>query len=87
MQWRPTSGRGHIATFSIVRRAPSAALSDEAPYAVAFIALEEGVRLFGNIVGAPADSLRIGMPVRCGFEAAQDPALRVPVFTPDEGAR
>jgi uncharacterized protein len=50
------------------------------PYIVAFVELEEGVRLFTNIVNASPEALCAGMRVQCRFEATLDPAVHVPVF-------
>ena len=78
--WRNACGLGRIATFSILRRAVNPELADDAPYAVAFVDLDEGVRIFANIVEVQPDALSIGMRVRCKFECALDAAVRVPVF-------
>ena len=78
--WRDGGGRGTLASWSVVRRAVNPELKDAAPYVVAFVELDEGVRLFTNIVDAQLDVLRAGLRVRCRFEAALDPAIRVPVF-------
>lgn len=81
--WRDASGRGRIATFSIVRRAVNSELATDVPYVIAFVELDEGVRIFSNIVGADPGLLRIGLRVRCRFEATRDPAVCVPVFVPE----
>lgn len=79
--WRDASGAGSIASWSIVRRAVNPELKDAAPYVIAFIDLDEGVRLFTNIIDAQLDLLRVGLRVRCRFEPALDPReFRVPVF-------
>jgi uncharacterized OB-fold protein len=83
-EWREASGRGCIAAFSVVRRAANPELAAEAPYVVAFVELDEGVRLFANIVGADPAYLRAGMRVRARFETALDADVRVPVFAPEE---
>jgi uncharacterized OB-fold protein len=66
-----------------VRRAVNPELKDEAPYVIAFVDLDEGVRIFSNIVDVEPQTIRIGMRVRCGFESALDPAVRIPVFAPE----
>jgi uncharacterized OB-fold protein len=81
--WRHSSGFGRIVTFSVVRRAVNPELAEDAPYVVAFVELDEGVRLFTNIVGVQPDMLAIGMRVRCRFEAALDADVHVPVFAPE----
>ena len=84
--WRNASGAGRIASFSIVRRAVNPELKNEAPYVVAYVELDEGVRLFTNIVDVDPEAVRTGLGVRCRFEAALDPAIRVPVFVIERGA-
>jgi uncharacterized protein len=39
-----------------------------APFVVALVELTEGVRVLGELVGAPPDAVRIGMPVRIAFQ-------------------
>ena len=83
IDWRDASGRGRIATFSIVQRAVNPELADDAPYVVAFVELDEGVRIFSNSVAVDPTQLRTGLRVRCRFEATLDAAGRVPVFVPE----
>jgi len=63
--WKPVtlSGDGTIASYTIIRVAPTKHAGD-APYAVAVVKLREGVSLFGRIVDIPLDRLAVGMPVR-----------------------
>jgi uncharacterized OB-fold protein len=80
--WREARGAGTIASYSVVVRAVNPELKDDAPYVVAFVDLDEGVRLFTNIVDAKPEELRCGLRVQCRFEASADPELWVPVFFP-----
>ena len=50
------------------------------PYNVAFIQLDEGLRMFSNIVGTPNEKLAVGQRVAVAFEQ-RDEDLVVPVFT------
>ena len=75
--WRPASGRGRIATFTIVRQPVSPAY--EAPYVVALIDLEEGPRMMSHIVRCDPERVRIGQLVCVTFEAWSD-TLTMPVF-------
>ena len=81
--WRACSGGGRIASFSVVRRAVDPDLKDEVPYVVAFVDVDEGVRLFTNIVGADPAALAVGQRVRCRFEPTTDAEAAVAVFAPD----
>src|SRR5215469_5112048 len=77
----PVSGRGVVAGFTVNHQQWLADFPP--PYVIAVVALEEddGVRLTTNIVGCPADDVRVGLPVRVLFEKAGD--VYVPLFEPD----
>jgi uncharacterized OB-fold protein len=81
--WRNASGRGAIASWSVVHRAVNPELKDAAPYVVAFVELDEGVRLFSNIVDAMPESMCAGLRVRVRFESALDGDVQIPVFVVD----
>ena len=59
----PLSGEGAIASYTVIRVAPRHHVG-EVPYAIAVVALREGVSLMGRILDVPLDSLAIGLPVR-----------------------
>ena len=46
--------------------------ADDIPYAVALIELDEGVKIYSNLVGVPREQIRIGMRVRAVFEKVTD---------------
>ena len=68
--WVATSGRGAIDSFCIFHKAYFPGF--ETPYNVAVIALDEGVKLFSNVVGVANDAIRIGQRVEAAFERATD---------------
>jgi uncharacterized OB-fold protein len=41
---------------------------DELPYVLAYVELEEGVRVLTNIVGCPPNEVCVGMPVEVVFD-------------------
>ena len=84
LEWRQASGKGVIASFTVVRRGVSAAY--EGPYVVALIDLEEGVRLMSQVVTADPDdgtftigALKVGAKVAVAFARWSD-EVAVPVF-------
>jgi uncharacterized OB-fold protein len=77
------SGRGEV--YSHVTMHHPVVPPFEAPYDVALIDLEEGVRMVSNVVGIAPDEVRIGMPVEVVFEKVDD-ELTLPLFRPREGA-
>jgi uncharacterized protein len=72
-EWRAASGRGTIYSYSVMRRAP-------VPYAIAYVALEEGVAMLTNIVDCDFDAIRIGRKVSLVFKPS-DGGPPVPMFT------
>ncbi|MEY4654356.1 MAG: hypothetical protein RI884_2937 [Pseudomonadota bacterium] len=74
-QWRDLSGRGTIYSVSVTRKA------GPIPYAIAYVALEEGITLLTNIVDCDLDQLAIGQRVQVVFKPAEDGAM-VPMFRP-----
>lgn len=64
-EWVETSGRGVVESWCSFHKAYWPAFEREIPYDVVQVRLEEGVRLFSNLVdGAP----RVGLRVRARFE-------------------
>ena len=79
--WVEATGRGMVKTFTIIRRAVSAAFEPDAPYVVALVELEEGPTLMSNVVGCDPASVIIGQPVRVVFEPRGE-GIAVPLFEP-----
>jgi uncharacterized OB-fold protein len=70
LAFEPVSGQGKVETFSVIHKSFVPEFQGREPYIIAWIALPEqpGLRVFGNIVGAPED-VSIGMAVEVCFEA------------------
>ena len=67
IDWIDASGRGTIYSYVVVHRAPPA-FADLAPYIVALIDLDEGVRLMSNIVDGARSNVTIGAAVEVMFD-------------------
>lgn len=83
VEWRQSSGRGVVYTFAIHYRAFHPGWSNEIPYATALIDLEEGVRIFSNLIGIDPEprAIRCGMPVEVVFEDVT-PEVTLPKWRP-----
>jgi uncharacterized OB-fold protein len=68
----PVSGRGSIWTWTVFHKSYFKGFGAEVPYAVTIVELEEGPRLWTQIVGAASTELRIGLPVAAVFEDVTD---------------
>ncbi|MFP4625346.1 MAG: Zn-ribbon domain-containing OB-fold protein [Natronomonas sp.] len=82
--WRESSGEGHVHTFTVVRRATELpSFSADVPYVVAYVELQEGVRICSNVVDCPPETVEMGMDVSVTFDhVTNDVAL--PKFRPAE---
>jgi len=69
-EWVATGGRGTVESWCLFHKPYFEGFADEVPYNVAVVRLDEGPRLFTNIVDAPAGGLKIGMRVEATFEEA-----------------
>lgn len=66
--WVPVSGQGTIWSVCEFHRSYLRGFATELPYNVALVTLDEGPRLYTNIVGLPYASIEIGMSVQAIFE-------------------
>lgn len=67
LSWRAVSGRGSVASYTVVRRGISRAY--EAPYIVALIDLDEGPRMMSTVLGCEPEGIAVGDAVDVQFEA------------------
>jgi hypothetical protein len=81
LEWVRCSGRGKVYTFTVTYQNQSAGFRENLPYVMAYVELEEGVRLLTNIVGCKPEEVRIDMPVEVTFEDAS-PDISIPLFKP-----
>ena len=80
-QWVLSSGRGTVYTYTVTYQNQSAGFRDELPYVLAYVELEEGVRMLTNIVGCAPETVKIGMPVEVAFDDVT-PEVTLPKFKP-----
>ncbi|MFC7387691.1 bifunctional MaoC family dehydratase N-terminal/OB-fold nucleic acid binding domain-containing protein [Sphaerisporangium rhizosphaerae] len=75
------SGVGEVYSFVVHHAPPMPGL--DPPFVVAVIALPEGIRIVGNVVECPPESVSIGMPVRVAYREMDD-KLTLPMWVPRE---
>ena len=78
--WFQSTGKGTVWTYTVTYQNRTTGF-DQGPYVLALVELEEGVRMFTNIVGCDPGEVTIGMPVEVTFERATD-QISVPYFRP-----
>lgn len=87
--WAPTSGRGRLFSWAVVRRAFLPAFADMVPFVTALVALDDdpAVRIVTYVVDVPPESLVPDLPLRVmfrelGFATVPGKSVTVPVFRP-----
>ena len=80
LAWRESAGFGEVYTFSVVRQSYHPFFRTVAPYAVAWIDLDEGPRLLSNVIDVDVDALTIGQRVQVHWEHHE--GLAIPLFRP-----
>jgi uncharacterized OB-fold protein len=86
--WAVLAGRGHLFSWSVVRRAFIPQLEGDVPYVAGLVTIDEdpAVRLVTRIVDADPAQLRIDMPMRVVFRplrfAGVPRTVTAPMFTP-----
>ncbi|PZW38899.1 hypothetical protein C8P66_13315 [Humitalea rosea] len=80
-EWSEMSGRATVFSYIVFHRAYHAGFRQDVPYNVALVQLEEGPRMFSNVVGVPNDQVHIGDPVEVVFDPVT-PEVTIPRFRP-----
>ena len=68
VEWIKCSGRGKIYTYTVTNQNGSAGFRDSLPYVLAWVELEEGVRMLTNIVECPPAQVKIDQAVEAVFD-------------------
>lgn len=77
LSWRRVSGRGRVASFTVVRRPVSDAYPADA--VIALVDLEEGPRMMSSLAEADPDSVRVGQALQVDFVSWSEEVV-LPVF-------
>ena len=68
LAWEKASGRGKIYSYTAVHSYAPSAFSEDTPYVVAVIDLQEGVRMMSNIVDCLPEAVKCDMNVEVVFD-------------------
>jgi uncharacterized OB-fold protein len=81
LEWFDASGRGTLASWTVIHRPGHEAFMADVPYIFAAVTLAQGPILYGRLHLPPEQSPLIGAPVQTVFDAATDhvmlPAFRI----------
>ncbi len=81
IEWIRASGRGTVYSYTATHQNQAPLFRGAVPYVLAYVDLEEGVRMLTNVVGCDPGEVRVGMPVQVEFVDV-DPDRSVPRFRP-----
>ena len=84
IRWVTASGKGTVWTFTVTYQNRTPGFAEDVPYVLALVELDEGVRMFTNIIECPPRDVSIGMPVEVTFVQANN-RISVPYFRPAGG--
>lgn len=83
-EWTALSGRGTVFSTIVFHQVYHAAFAGDVPYNVSLIQLEEGPRMFSNVVGVPPAQVKVGDAVEVLFDPVTD-KVSMPRFRPASG--
>ena len=81
IRWVQASGKGTVWTYTVTYQNRTPGFAEMVPYVLAVVELEEGVKMFTNIVDCNPREVTIGMPVEVTFVRATE-QITVPYFRP-----
>lgn len=84
-RWEDLSGRGEVFAYVVFHQLYHPSFAEDIPYNVALIQLEEGPRMYSNIVGAANGDVKVGDKVEVVFEQATE-EVAIPKFRLSEKA-
>lgn len=85
VDWVEASGRATVHSWTVAHHPYHPAFRDALPYTLVTADLPEGVRMVAQLRDAGPESLRLGQPLRIGFEDNGE-GLVLPVLRPDAAA-
>jgi uncharacterized OB-fold protein len=80
-EWTKLSGKGKVFSYVIYRRAFHPAYTNDIPYNVAIIHLDEGPNIQSNVTDCDLDEIKIDMPVEMYFDDVSED-ISLPKFKP-----
>ena len=79
--WEPASGRARVWSWVVAHPPVLPAFADRAPYNVAVVELDEGVRMLTNLQGVTNDEIHEGMQLELAWEDVED-GVTLPQWKP-----
>jgi uncharacterized OB-fold protein len=80
-EWTDLSGRGEVFSYVVFYQRYNKAFEQDIPYNVALVQLEEGPRMYSNVVGVDNDQVKVGDKLDVVFDPVT-PEVTIPRFKP-----
>jgi uncharacterized OB-fold protein len=80
-EWAALTGRGEVASTIVFHQVYDKAFAGDVPYNVSLIQLDEGPRIFSNVVDVPPSDVAVGDRVEIVFDDVTD-GVTLPRFRP-----
>lgn len=77
--WKVLSGRGEVYSALVFHQVYNKAFAEDVPYQVSLIQLEEGPRMYSNVIGVEPSSVKVGDKVEVVFDPVT-PEISIPRF-------
>lgn len=84
LSWERSTGRGTVASWTVVRRPGHQAFAELAPYTLALVDLEEGFRMLTRLTGPGHSSVSVGAAVSLTWETQGETSLPLFSLSPSE---
>lgn len=81
LSWIEATGKGKIYTYTVVYSYQPTEFSEDVPYIIAVINLDEGIKMMSNIVDCKPEQVKCDMDVEVVFEEVAD-EVTLPKFKP-----
>ncbi|MCP4750071.1 MAG: Zn-ribbon domain-containing OB-fold protein [Proteobacteria bacterium] len=81
LEWKTSSGKGSLFTFTVTYDYAPPEFADDVPFALAIVNLEEGFSIMSNMVECDFEKLECDMPVQVVFDPVT-PEITLPKFKP-----
>ena len=79
--WEQASGLAKVYSWAVIHQRYHPAFSNDIPYNVAIVELDEGPRMVCNIIECSNDTIHIGMSLEVVFQEVST-AITLPMFKP-----
>jgi len=67
-EWLKCSGRGKVYTFTVTNQNQAPGFRESLPYIMAYVELDEGLKMLTNIIDCRPEEAKIGMPVEVVYD-------------------